>query len=150
MVYPQMPPFTNDELESFLKEAPIARFSTANEDGTIHTVPVWYRYENGELLLGTQDVTRKVRNVKRDNKVTVLIDIPGPPLKGVVIYGRAQLDYENPIPKRVSIFERYMPRDKAQALAQGLANLWKLVIVRVKPEKIISYDYGKDPTGMFK
>jgi len=145
-----MPPLSSAELESFLKQATIARLSTTNEDGTIHTVPLWYKYEDGEILLGTQDVTRKVRNVKRNNKVTVLIDDPGPPLKGVVVYGKAELDYENPVPKRISIFERYMPKEKAQGLAQALSGLWKLVIVRVKPEEIISYDYAKDPTGMFK
>ncbi len=150
MVYPQMPPFTTDELDSFLKEAPVARFCTLNEDGTIHVAPLWFKYENGQVILGTQDVTRKVRNVKRNNNVTLVVDDPQPPLKGAIIYGKAELDYDDPITKRVSIFEKYLPKDKARALAQGLASIWKLVIVRVKPERIVTYDYAKDPTGMFK
>lgn len=101
-------------------------------------------------MLATQDVTRKIRNLKRNNRVTLLIDSPELPLKGVVIYGEAELEYDNVTPRRVSIFEKYMPRDKAQALAQALASMWKPVFIRVKPQRLISYDYGKDPTGLFK
>jgi nitroimidazol reductase NimA-like FMN-containing flavoprotein (pyridoxamine 5'-phosphate oxidase superfamily) len=52
--YPQMPPFTQDEIEAFLNEAPIARLSSHNSDGTIHIAPVYFKYENGNILIGTQ------------------------------------------------------------------------------------------------
>ncbi len=111
---------------------------------------MWFKFENGQILIGTQDDARRVRNVKRHNRVTVVIDNPELPIRGALIYGKAELDYDNQLPKRVSIFLKYMPRDKAQALAQGLTKMWKLVILRIKPERIVSWDYGKDPTGMFK
>jgi nitroimidazol reductase NimA-like FMN-containing flavoprotein (pyridoxamine 5'-phosphate oxidase superfamily) len=141
--YPQMPPLTQEELVAFLKEAPIARLSSMNPDGTIHSAPVYFKYENGDILIGTQDVTRKVRNTKQNPNVTLLIDIETPPYKGVVIYGEAELDYEDVIAKRISIFERYMPTENAQQLAMGLANNYDPVIIRVKPKRITSYDYSK-------
>lgn len=141
--YPQMPPLTQDELVAFLKEAPIARLSSMNPDGTIHTAPVFFKYDNGDILIGTQEVTRKVRNSKQNPNVTVLIDNQAPPFKGVVIYGEAQLDYEDVIPKRIAIFERYMPTENAQQLASGLASNYNPVIIRVKPKHMTSYDYSK-------
>jgi len=141
--YPQMPPLTQDELVVFLNEAPIARLSSMNPDGTIHSAPVYFKYDNGDILIGTQEVTRKVRNSRQNPKVTLLIDNQAPPYKGVVIYGKAELDYEDVIAKRVAIFERYMPTENAQQLATGLANTHVPVIIRVKPSHVISYDYSK-------
>ena len=141
--YPQMPPLTQDELVAFLNEAPIARLSSMNPDGTIHTAPVYFKYDNGDILIGTQEVTRRVRNTRQNSNVTVLIDNQTPPYKGVVIYGEAELDYEDVIAKRVAIFERYMPTENAQQFATGLANSFVPVIIRVKPSRIVSYDYSK-------
>ena len=141
--YPQMPPFTQAELVAFLNEAPVARLSSLNPDGTIHIAPVYFRYDNGDILIGTQDVTRKARNIKHNPNVTLLIDNQTPPWKGVLIYGEAKLDYEDVVAKRISIFERYMPAENAQKLATGLANNYTPVVIRVKPKHMTSYDYSK-------
>jgi len=55
--YPQMPPFTQEELVAFLNESPVARLSTLNSDGTIHIAAVYFKYDNGYILIGTQDST---------------------------------------------------------------------------------------------
>ncbi len=141
--YPQMPPFTEDELAAFLNEAPVARLSSLNPDGTIHLAAVYFKYHDGELLIGTQAMTRKVRNIKHNPKVTLLIDNQAPPWKGVLIYGEAELDYDDAITKRIAIFERYMPLENARKLATDLANSYTPVIIRVKPKRLISYDYSK-------
>lgn len=142
-VYPQAHPMLRDEMEAFLAQPLIAKLCTHNEDGTIHVVPIWFKYQDGEILLGTQEITRKVRNIKRDNRVSVLVDTTEPRLKGVIMSGRADLDYDDVIPKRVSIFEKYMGPENAPGLAERLASNWKPVVIRVKPEHIISFDYSK-------
>jgi PPOX class probable F420-dependent enzyme len=144
MPYPQKPPLTADELETFLQEAPIARLGTTNPDGTVHLAALWFAYLDGDIVFGTQEVTNKVRNIKRNPNVTVLIDVAGPPLKGVLIYGRAELDYEDVLAKRIAIFEKYMPGEDARGLAEALADSWAPVVIRVKPTQVTSYDYGKD------
>jgi hypothetical protein len=102
------------------------------------------------IWLGTQQDSRRIKNLKKNPNVTLVVDVDQPPYKGVVIYGKAQLDYENVIAKRISIFEKYMPKANAEKLADGLASMRKPVIIRVKPSKMVSYDYGKDQSGMFK
>jgi nitroimidazol reductase NimA-like FMN-containing flavoprotein (pyridoxamine 5'-phosphate oxidase superfamily) len=142
-VYPQKPPFTQDELTAFLNEAPIARLSSMNANGTIHIAPVYFKYDHGGIIMGTQDGTHKVRNIKRNPKVTLLIDNQTPPWKGVLIYGEAVLDYADVIAKRITIFERYMPTENARKFAEDLASNFVPVIIRVKPTHIVSYDYSK-------
>ena len=142
--YPQMPPLTPEEIRRFLNQPLLAKISTLNKDGTIHSVPLVFSYDNGDILLGTQDITRKVHNIKRNPNVTVLVDDPGPPPKAVIIYGKASLDYENVIEKRAAIFEKYgRSHDQAVAFAQGLANKWEPVIIRIKSDRIVSFDYAK-------
>ena len=141
--YPQKPPFSHDELEAFLKDSPLVRLGTHNPDGTIHIAPVYFKYEDGLFWLGTQDMSRKVRNIKRNPLVTLMVDNQTPPWKGVLVYGEAQLDYEDVIAKRVSIFLRYMPVDRAESFASNMANLFKPVIIRIAPKKMVSFDYSK-------
>ena len=93
--YPQLPAMTDKELESFLEEAQFSRLGTLNEDGSIHIAPIFFKYEDGQILMATQDPSRKIRNIKRNPNVTVLIDTTEVPFQGALIYGRAELDYED-------------------------------------------------------
>jgi PPOX class probable F420-dependent enzyme len=141
--YPQLPAMTDDELVSFFDQAEFARLGTVNEDGTIHIAPIFFKYDNGQILMATQDPSRKVRNIRRDSRVSVLIDTTEVPFKGALIYGTAELDYEDVIRKRIAIFERRLSREQAETYAGRLSGKWKCVIVRITPHHIASFDYSK-------
>lgn len=142
-LYPQAKPFTSEEAEAFLAQPLIAKLASHNADGTIHITSLWFNYVDGDILFGTQEITRKIANIKRDPRVTVLIDTVEPTLQAVIVYGVATLEYENVIPKRVELFEKYMPADQAAGFAESLASSWTPVIVRVKPAQMITFDYTK-------
>jgi predicted pyridoxine 5'-phosphate oxidase superfamily flavin-nucleotide-binding protein len=141
--YPQMHAMTNEELASFFEEAQFARLGTINEDGTVHLAPIFFRYDDGQIIMATQDPSRKVRNIKRDNRVTVLIDTTDVPFKGALIYGAAELDYEDVISKRIPIFEKRLSREDAETYAKRLSGKWQCVILRITPTSITSFDYSK-------
>ncbi|HLO31228.1 MAG TPA: pyridoxamine 5'-phosphate oxidase family protein [Anaerolineales bacterium] len=132
-----------NELVAFLNEAPVARLSSMNHDGTIHMAVAYFKYDGGEILIGTQDITHKVRNIKNNPNVTVLIDNQEYPFRGVLIYGLAVLDYEDVTAKRASIFERYMPAEDALEMASDLSSRFTCVVIRIKPKRMTSYDYSK-------
>ena len=142
--YPQRPPLIDDELKTFLHAARIAHLGSMNPDGTIHIAALYFKYDEGDIVFGTQDMTNKVRNIKHNPNVTVLIDIEGPPLRGVLIYGQAELDYEDVVAKRIDLFEKYMPNENAQQFAKRMASQFAPVIIRVKPKRLSSYDYAKE------
>lgn len=143
--YPQAPPFANNhEIEAFLARPLLARLSSLNEDGTIHMAPVYYLFENGEFLVGSQERCRKVRNIHRDQRVTVLIDAQEPELQAVMIYGEAVLDYKDVVLKRVKILERYYESPtQAKEFVERLSKAWKTVIIHVLPTRIVTFDYSK-------
>ena len=74
--------------------------------------------------MATQEPSRKIRNIKRNKNVTVLIDKTEFPFKGALIYGTAELDYEDVIAKRIAIFERRLSRG-------GDRNVCKKIVRRV-------------------
>jgi len=141
--YPQMPPLTDEEVVSLLQAVPIARLATHNPDGSIHLVPMLFKYVDGVIVLGTQAITRKIKNIERDPNVTVLVDIEEMPAKGAMIYGTATLDTDDLVAERVEIFDRTMPHEAAQGFANSLAAQFEPAVIRVVPKKIVSWDYSK-------
>ena len=143
--HPQAPPFDNElEIADFLTQPQLARFCSHNPDGTIHAAPVYYLFENGEFLFGSQVLSRKVKNIQHDPQVTVLIDAYEPVLQAVLAYGEAVLDFEDVVEKRIRILERYYETPaQARAFAERLASAWQTVIVHVRPARLVTFDYSK-------
>jgi len=144
MSYTQSPHLTDKEIEDFLKSAKIARICTHNKDGTIHSVPVWFNYDNGEIIIGTPKASRRARNLNNDNNVTILIDEFGPQTRGTIIYGKARMDDTDIDQAAISIFSRYMSQEEAKGYWKGLSELTEWIMVIVKPIHIASFDYSKD------
>jgi len=142
---PQAPPFEdNSEIEAFLAKPLLARFCSHNADGSIHVTPIYYLYENGEFLFGTQMASQRVKNIQRDKHVTVLIDRYEPVLQAVLAYGEAELDFKDVLEKRVKILERYYESpSEARAFAERLSKAWATVIIRVRPTRWVTFDYTK-------
>jgi nitroimidazol reductase NimA-like FMN-containing flavoprotein (pyridoxamine 5'-phosphate oxidase superfamily) len=128
------------ELESILEETRVARFCCLNENGTIHATPVWYRYMNGKIVVLTPDHSRKARNIKRNKNVTILIDLEKP-ARGVMIYGKAELDYGDILPTAITICEKYMEKEKAKSFAEMLAEKVMDLTVSVKPERMVTFHF---------
>jgi nitroimidazol reductase NimA-like FMN-containing flavoprotein (pyridoxamine 5'-phosphate oxidase superfamily) len=146
--YTQSPHLNSEEIESLLKKALVARFCSLNADGTIHAVPVWYSYLEGKIVVATPVASRKARNVKRNENVTLLIDdseTRGVWPKGVVVYGKAKLDVSNlAMEEFTHLCEKYFPGDRAESYARGLLGLTKWVKIVVTPMHMASFDYTKD------
>jgi PPOX class probable F420-dependent enzyme len=144
MSYTQSPPLSPDEVLEFLNYVTVARVCSHNKDGSIHAAPVWFFYEGGKVIFGTPIDSVKAANIKRDNRVTLLVDSEGPPTRGVIIYGEAEISDENMNEIALKIFNRRMNSQRALDYREGLFKLTKWVAVTVTPKKIASYDYVKD------
>jgi PPOX class probable F420-dependent enzyme len=55
-----------------------ATLATHNEDGSIHTTPVWYVFENETLFVGSPSLSRKARNVAARPIATILVEVRKP------------------------------------------------------------------------
>jgi general stress protein 26 len=140
----QAPPLTAKEIESLLKKSNIARICSHNEDGTIHATAVNYIYKNGQIIIGSIASSRKTKNIKRNNNVTVLIDTEN--AQGILIYGKAEIECDNVYQSVVSVWENAFraPRDKVERLVQAYLDKVKYVIIKITPQRIVTYDFTKE------
>ncbi|MCW3997732.1 MAG: pyridoxamine 5'-phosphate oxidase family protein [Candidatus Bathyarchaeota archaeon] len=134
---------TEEEIEFFLKEVNTARFCSHNNDETIHAAPVWFKYENGKIVILSPEHSRKSRNVKQNKNVSILIDVEKPP-RGVLIYGKAELNSEFDLESTAMwLCEKYMLKEKAKdhwrSVTPPTTNWLKIT---VKPERMASFDYS--------
>jgi len=72
-----MPTLTDSMLE-ILEARHYATLATRNEDGSIHTTPVWYLFENGRFYVGSPSSSRKARNAAARPDATIMVDIRQP------------------------------------------------------------------------
>jgi nitroimidazol reductase NimA-like FMN-containing flavoprotein (pyridoxamine 5'-phosphate oxidase superfamily) len=99
-------------------------------------------YKNRQFVIITPDQSRKAENVKRNNKVTILVDTEEPP-RGVIIYGTAKSETNFELERTViSLCEKYMSKDKAREQWQSVCppdTKWLKIIVI--PSHMASFTY---------
>lgn len=146
--YTQPPHLSDDEIWPFVQTVKVARFCSMNADGTIHAVPVWFLCEGGRILVASPVASRRVRNVARDPKVTLLIDDSGTSAsgpKGVIVYGTAHVaDADVGLDEAARLLERYFPPERARSYARGVLSLTRWRTIEVEPQRMASFDYAKD------
>jgi len=94
------------------------------------------------------DKSRENRNIERNNDVTVLVDTLDP-LRGILIYGAAEIDHDNVYEQALTINETSpafidMPKEKLQRLTRAYVDTWKSLILKITPKHITTFDYTKD------
>jgi nitroimidazol reductase NimA-like FMN-containing flavoprotein (pyridoxamine 5'-phosphate oxidase superfamily) len=66
-------PIFNEKELRFLKYMRVARLASLDDD-TIHIVPICPVFDGKVFYMATHAKTRKVRNLRKDNKATLLVD----------------------------------------------------------------------------
>jgi len=127
-----------------LESSSTARICTHNKDGTIHAIPVSYRYINGQIVIGSIASSRKTKNIERNENVTVLID--NEKGQGILIYGKAKVEYNNVYQTALSVWEKayQAPRDKVERLVKAYLDTIEYVIMRITLQHIVTFDLTKD------
>jgi len=99
---------------------------------------------NGQIVIGSIASSRKTRNIKRNNNVTVLID--NEKAQGILIYGKAKVEYDNIYETALSMWEKELgaQRDKAERFVKAYLGMVKYAIVRITPQRIVTFDQTRD------
>ena len=133
---------TEQELASFWREPNLAKIATINPDGTPHLVPIWYLHDGQDLVIVTRPTSRKVRNLRRDPRVTVCIDRPTPPYAGVVVQGVARLEEVAHQDLAIPMSVRYLGLDAGTLVGAQYAE-FDLMTIRVRIDHVFSWDYSR-------
>lgn len=68
----------SDVIREIIEARHYATLATHNKDGSIHTTPVWYLFENEKFYIDAASSSRKSRNVAARSNATILVDIRQP------------------------------------------------------------------------
>jgi PPOX class probable F420-dependent enzyme len=63
----------SDAARELLDSAAVASVATLNSDGSPHMSVAWIGVEDGELVFGTLDDQRKLRNLRRDPRIALTV-----------------------------------------------------------------------------
>lgn len=129
-----MPKFDR-KAETFLKGVHFAKLATINRDGSPQVTPIWYMYVGGKLIVNTTPDRVKFRNIKRDNRVAVLVD-DGYPY--VAVSGKARVATErDPLKDIETLAIRYTGATKGKQSARKVYWKQKRVSIEIVPERIV-------------
>ena len=142
--------FTLAQINAFLEHSLLARLATAvpvkGEPGAFqpHNVPVWYWWDGASLWISAFQSTRKVKEVKRNAYIAVLIDVEKglDGVTAVLLEGKCELVLEPSIVKETSrmIYTRYMGE---QGVLEATPQSWMVdpenSIIKLTPQKMYSW-----------
>ena len=128
--------------DKFLKSQKILRFASIDKRGMPHIVPVWYLYKDGIFYVGTNTVTKKAKNVKKNPKVSFCVDAGiRSPIYGVMGRGVARLILNKKIVSDIAkkILLRYFKSLNNSSALELLAQTD--CIIKIIPRKITVWEF---------
>jgi PPOX class probable F420-dependent enzyme len=142
---------TEDEAARFLDEQRVINVSTLGADGWPHITALWYVMRDGEPWIYTYRKSQKVRNLERDDRVTLLVEDGEQyqELKGVMLKARADIrdDFDTVAQLAEDVFVKYQGHNSDsidEPTRQALrGQVPKRVAVRFTVEHAISWDHAK-------
>ncbi|HTX91006.1 MAG TPA: pyridoxamine 5'-phosphate oxidase family protein [Anaerolineales bacterium] len=81
------------KVESLLARPILGRLATSSPAGQPHVVPVWFLWEEGVVWVSSFRNTRKVKDLERNPKCAIVVDLPKPEggITAVLLEGTAEL-----------------------------------------------------------
>jgi PPOX class probable F420-dependent enzyme len=135
------PQMTPQAIEAFLNRPLIARLATVRADHSPQLTPMWYLWEGGALYMSTRASSAKVKHIRSNPRVAVVVDIMEAPRKNIIvtIEGRAEVLTEKVAEWTAKIRRRYMPAS-ADLHPQDPE---PRVILKITPRKVEGIDTTK-------
>ncbi|MCA9504885.1 MAG: pyridoxamine 5'-phosphate oxidase family protein [Spirochaetaceae bacterium] len=139
---------TEDEMWAFIETQRSIQVCTLNKDGTPHLTVMWFAVVDGAIVLETFTKAQKIVNLKRDPRMAVLLEDGEQynELRGVSINCQAELveDYDTVHALHVEVVVRNTPgvtREQAAEFTREMCK--KKTVIRVRPQKVMSWDHRK-------
>ena len=137
-----------EELREYLDQSLTIIISSIGVDGVPHPIPMWYAVEDdGAIVMSTYTKSQKIRNLRRDPRVSLLVEdgTAYSELRGILMYGVAELiqDVESVTDMLMVVSSRQGSAVAGDLRPQMRQSAEKRTGIRVRPDKIVSWDHRK-------
>jgi PPOX class probable F420-dependent enzyme len=136
---------TPDEQATFFRERKKAALATIDKDGYPHVVAMNYFARDGAFYMTSYGKAQKIVNIRRNPRVALMIEAGDEysELRGVMIRGRCEI-LEGEAAVRAAFEERAVAQAKPAPVNPGAAaSAPKRVVLKIVPEKVVSWDHRK-------
>jgi PPOX class probable F420-dependent enzyme len=132
---------SDEEIRAFLSFGTrTGKLATVRPDGSPHVAPIWFVLDDdGSIVFNTGRDTVKGRALRRDPRISMLVEDEAPPFAYVRVDGVAELseDLDAMLPWSTRIAARYMGAEHADAYGRRNAVAGEM-LVRVHPTKVVA------------
>ncbi len=132
---------SDEEIRAFLSSGTkTGKLATVRPDGSPHVAPIWFVLDDdGAIVFNTGRTTVKGRALRRDPRVSMVVDDEEPPFAYVRVDGVVSLseDLDEMLPWSTRIAARYMGSDNADIYGRRNAVEGEM-LVRLKPSKTVA------------
>jgi PPOX class probable F420-dependent enzyme len=124
-----------EEQKELFEQSNIGHLATINEDGTPQVTSVWVDVEGDQILVNTAEGRNKVRNIRRDPRVSVEVVDQQDPYKTVSVQGRVVEMRKQGADQHIdSMAKKYLGQDKYPFRQPGEER----IILKIEPEKVLA------------
>lgn len=133
---------TVDEREAFLADLHVGILSISRADKGPLALPIWYQYEDGDVIIGMAADSFKAQLLRRNGRASMTVQNETPPYQYVMVEGPVTVGTEQRDP--LSMPTRYLGEELGKWYAeQNAESDIESVIVRLTPERWYTCDYNK-------
>ena len=135
----------SEQEQTVLDMDSLARLATVMPDGSPQLTVMWFRPVGDALRMVAPASAKKVANIERDGRVSIVVEEPDNPYHFVELRGTARIIHDDAGARAelVQIANRYIG-DKAAGYAGSLSSDPR-VIIEISPERTV-YHAGKKPS----
>ncbi|QEU94013.1 PPOX class F420-dependent oxidoreductase [Streptomyces kanamyceticus] len=133
---PLAPTPLSPKLKKAIDSKVFVTVATIRPDGSPHQSVVWVGREGDDLFFVTGVDKVKIRNLRRDPRLSVTVNPPDEPYGYAVITGTARLDGADSRDRMDELALKYTGLTYAEHHPESAAALPELITVRITPEKI--------------
>ncbi|MET8689797.1 PPOX class F420-dependent oxidoreductase [Streptomyces sp. NPDC004732] len=126
----------SDQLKSLLDTPVFITVATIQPDGSPQVSPVWVKRDGDDVLFSTTIGRRKEKNLRRDPRVTVLVQPFDAPYTYAEIRGTAEMTTEGGQELIDELSRKYTGKDYAD-FNPGSKDDTQRVVVRVSARKVV-------------
>ena len=101
-----------------------------------HISSVWYLWENGSFWISTSEERLKVKAIRKNSRVALIVDTDVVPYQGVIVEGTASLTRKDVKRITLKIVKRYVPKRLAKRQFDDLMK-YQRVLIRIHPDKAL-------------
>jgi PPOX class probable F420-dependent enzyme len=123
-----------DEQRRVFLDKNYATVATLRADGSPQLTTVWIDADDEDVLFNITETRKKLANLERDPRATVLVHDGNDPYRWVSVSGRVELQREGASDHIHKLSRKYRGRD------YDLAPDERRVIARLRPERVTGYN----------